>query len=237
MTCGSKKRKRFGREAEDGESLDGDLSTTPQPELDSDLSVRMELLNFYKISKISKFSIIFQTTESVYMPLETTASMIDEIEAEIWSSEKEKFDTKTKLTIKFGPFEWVNIETTPQPEIDIETTPVFDMEVIDYEVQTQGMNLIDLFRPYRDPIVNKYSETEVELEEMAEDIETIEEVLEEIETEVEEIDEEILEDEESGVPGAVPLLVIAGSALVAFLSGFLLVVKYKCRNNQPKLLN
>ena len=237
MTCGSKKRKRFGREAEDGESLDGDLSTTPQPELDSDLSVRMELLNFYKISKISKFSIIFQTTESVYMPLETTASMIDEIEAEIWSSEKEKFDTKTKLTIKFGPFEWVNIETTPQPEIDIETTPAFDMEVIDYEVQTQGMNLIDLFRPYRDPIVNKYSETEVELEEMAEDIETIEEVLEEIETEVEEIDEEILEDEESGVPGAVPLLVIAGSALVAFLSGFLLVVKYKCRNNQPKLLN
>ena len=171
------------------------------------------------------------------MPLETTASMIDEIEAEIWSSEKEKFDTKTKLTIKFGPFEWVNIETTPQPEIDIETTPVFDMEVIDYEVQTQGMNLIDLFRPYRDRIVNKYSETEVELEEMAEDIETIEEVLEEIETEVEEIDEEILEDEESGVPGAVPLLVIAGSALVAFLSGFLLVVKYKCRNNQPKLLN
>ena len=237
MTCGSKKRKRFGREAEDGESLDGDLSTTPQPELDSDLSVRMELLNFYKISKISKFSIIFQTTESVYMPLETTASMIDEIEAEIWSSEKEKFDTKTKLTIKFGPFEWVNIETTPQPEIDIVTTPVFDMEVIDYEVQTQGMHLIDLFRPYRDPIVNKYSETEVELEEMAEDIETIEEVLEEIETEVEEIDEEILEDEESGVPGAVPLLVIAGSALVAFLSGFLLVVKYKCRNNQPKLLN
>ena len=237
MTCGSKKRKRFGREAEDGESLDGDLSTTPQPELDSDLSVRMELLNFYKISKISKFSIIVQTTESVYMPLETTASMIDEIEAEIWSSEKEKFDTKTKLTIKFGPFEWVNIETTPQPEVDIETTPVFDMEVIDYEVQTQGMNLIDLFRPYRDPIVNKYSETEVELEEMAEDIETIEEVLEEIETEVEEIDEEILEDEESGVPGAVPLLVIAGSALVAFLSGFLLVVKYKCRNNQPKLLN
>ena len=72
---------------------------------------------------------------------------------------------------------------------------------------------------------------------MAEDIETIEEVLEEIETEVEEIDEEILEDEESGVPGAVPLLVIAGSALVAFLSGFLLVVKYKCRNNHPKLLN
>ena len=237
MTCGSKKRKRFGREAEDGESLDGDLSTTPQPELDSDLSVRMELLNFYKISKISKFLIIFQTTESVYMPLETTASMIDEIEAEIWSSEKEKFDTKTKLTIKFGPFEWVNIETTPQPEIDIETTPVFDMEVIDYEVQTQGMSIIDLFRPYRGPIVNKYSETEVELEEMAEDIETIEEVLEEIETEVEEIDEEILEDEESGVPGAVPLLVIAGSALVAFLSGFLLVVKYKCRNNQPKLLN
>ena len=152
MTCGSKKRKRFGREAEDGESLDGDLSTTPQPELDSDLSVRMELLNFYKISKISKFSIIFQTTESVYMPLETTASMIDEIEAEIWSSEKEKFDTKTKLTIKFGPFEWVNIETTPQPEIDIETTPVFDMEVIDYEVQTQGMNLTDLFPPYRDLI-------------------------------------------------------------------------------------
>ena len=55
MTCGSKKRKRFGREAEDGESLDGDLSTTPQPELDSDLSVRMELLTFYKISKFSIF--------------------------------------------------------------------------------------------------------------------------------------------------------------------------------------
>ena len=142
MTCGSKKRKRFGREAEDGESLDGDLSTTPQPELDSDLSVRMQLLNFYKISIFSK---IFQTTESVYMPLETTASMIDEIEAEIWNSEKEKFDTKTKLTIKFGPFEWVNIETTPQPEIDIETTPVFDMEVIDYEIQTQGMSLIDFY--------------------------------------------------------------------------------------------
>ena len=72
------------------------------------------------------------------MPLETTASMIDEIEAELWNSEKEKFDTKTKLTIKFGPFEWINIETTPQPEVEIETTPVFDMEVIDFEVQTQG---------------------------------------------------------------------------------------------------
>ena len=90
------------------------------------------------------FQKIFQTTESVYMPLETTASMIDEIEAEIWNSEKEKFDTKTKLTIKFGPFEWINVETTPQPEIDIETTPVFDMEVLDFEIQTQGITFIDL---------------------------------------------------------------------------------------------
>ena len=77
------------------------------------------------------------------MPLETTASMIDEIEAEIWNSEKEKFESKTKLTIKFGPFEWINIETTPEPEIEqIETTPVFDMEVNDYEIQTKGFHLI-----------------------------------------------------------------------------------------------
>lgn len=193
VTCGNKKRKRFSREAENSESSDGDLSTTPQPEIDSDLS----------------------TTESVYMPLETTASMIDEIEAEIWNSEKEKFDTKTKLTIKFGPFEWVNIETTPQPETDTETTPAFEMEIIDFEIQTK----------------------ETEIEEIEEEIETISEVLDEIEKEIENVDEEILDDEESGVPGAIPLLVIAGSALVAFLSGFLLVVKYKCRNNQPKLLN
>ena len=45
------------------------------------------------------FQKIFQTTESVYMPLETTASMIDEIEAEIWNSEKEKFDTKKVANI------------------------------------------------------------------------------------------------------------------------------------------
>ena len=73
---------------------------------------------------------------------------------------------------------------------------------------------------------------------MASEIDEIKEVLEEVEKEIEiEVDEEILEDEESGVPGVVPLLAIAGSALVAFLTGFLLVVKYKCRNNQPKLLN
>ena len=173
------------------------------------------------------------------MPLETTASMIDEIEAEIWNSEKEKFDTKTKLTLKFGPFEWINIETTPQPEVEIETTPVFDMEVIDFEIQTQGIFITGFlhFLTSFYLVLIKYLETEVELEEMEEEIETIEEVLEEIEEELEEVDSEILEDEESGVPGAVPLLVIAGSALVAFLSGFLLVVKYKCRNNQPKLLN
>ena len=48
----------------------------------------------------------------MYLPLETTAGVIDEMEREMWQNEREKFGAKTKITIKFGPFEWPDLQTT-----------------------------------------------------------------------------------------------------------------------------
>jgi len=65
------------------------------------------------------------------MPLETTESVVNEIEEELWIEEKEKFTAKTKLTIKFGPMEWPDLQTTT------EAPPSVTEAEIDSILQTQ----------------------------------------------------------------------------------------------------
>lgn len=68
------------------------------------------------------------------------------------------------------------------------------------------------------------------------EVETMEEEIEEILDEV----EDELEDQKDtqGIPGWMPLYGIIGAGVVAFVTGFIVVVKYsKCKREQPKLLN
>ena len=74
-------------------------------------------------------------TKPVFIPLETTAATADEKESANWIEEKEKFTAKTKITIKFGPMEWPDLQTTTEmPPIDQVTQA--DSE-IDSQVQTE----------------------------------------------------------------------------------------------------
>jgi len=205
VSCGGAAKKRYGRQADD-------LSTTPSPTSNDDQA----------------------TTQSVFMPLETTASMVlDEFEQALFDEEKDMLASKTRLTIKFGPFDWVDmVQTTEATTVTEEVTkPSLDIEIENLETpkpETQTRETIDLE-------TTAAKETEVDLEKEVEEIlEEVERKLEEAETDNSETDKA-----DTGIPGWMPLYGIIGAGIIAFITGFVVVVKFtNCRSRQqPKLLN
>ena len=151
--------------------------------------------------------------------------VLDEFEQALFESEKELLSSKTRITIKFGPFDWIDMvqttEETPATTAPEVTQPSFDTEIERIET------------PQPDTVAN--TEENMQTTASEEDIvKEVHDILEEIEEKLEEADEK-----ESGIPGWMPLYGIIGAGAVAFITGFAVVVKFtKCKTRQqPKLLN
>ena len=154
--------------------------------------------------------------------------VLDEFEQALFDEEKELLASKTRLTIKFGPFDWVDmVQTTEAPTVTEEITqPSLDVEIENLETpepETQTRETIDLE-------TTAVKESEVDL------MKEVEEILEEVERKLEEAE---TDKADTGIPGWMPLYGIIGAGIVAFITGFVVVVKFtKCRSReQPKLLN
>ena len=204
LSC-SAKRSRYGRAA----GTD-DLSTTPSTEgfIEQD------------------------TTESVFLPLETTPSPImDDFERELFEAEKEILATKTKLTIKFGPLEWNQLS---QP------TTAATMAINSSEEEDA---VGDSNKPTLDEELETLHTPETPLNGLGEEIEIVNEIEREIKKKIDDLllnEEREEEEETSSVPGWWPIYIISGAGVLAFFSGFCVVARYsKCRRqlHQPKLLN
>lgn len=203
VSCGGAAKKRYGRQADD-------LSTTQaSPTSNEDQA----------------------TTQSVFIPLETTPSMVlDEFEQALFESEKELLASKTRLTIKFGPFDWVDMVQTTEESV-LATTEMVTQPSLDVEIEN-----IETPQPETVTDTNELETTEAQIDEDNVDlVKEVEEMLEEVERKL----EEELEEKSQGIPGWMPLYGIIGAGIVAFITGFAVVVKFtKCRGReQPKLLN
>lgn len=151
--------------------------------------------------------------------------VLDEFEQALFESEKELLASKTRITIKFGPFDWVDMVQTTE-ETPATTAPEITQPSLDTEIER-------IETPQPDTVAN--TEENMQTTASEEDIvKEVHDILEEIEEKLEEADEK-----ESGIPGWMPLYGIIGAGVVAFITGFAVVVKFtKCKTRQqPKLLN
>merc|ERR1712242_678262 len=115
------------------------------------------------------------TTQSVFIPLETTPSMVlDEFEQALFESEKELLASKTRLTIKFGPLDWVDMVQTTDESV-LATTEMVTQPSLDVEIEN-----IETPQPNTVTDTNELETTEAEIDEDNIDlVKEVEEMLEE----------------------------------------------------------
>jgi len=153
------------------------------------------------------------TTEAPFIPMETTASPINE---EIWNEQKSTLANLMETEVVFGPLNWITTTTDEPPVVATTELPVMDTTVMDDEVMFTTDQPEEIIDPRdKKPDQNKSGPEIVSTDQPSvidEILDDVVKIIDEVEEEVEEIDNSVID--KNTLPGWVSVTVIAVSTVV-----------------------